>query len=131
MTAAALERVGAVARKWEAACRSLDSDRIVGCLGDNAVVWYNFQPGTKHDKAAYRDILETSKRTFYNQRYTGMRVHLHPGGFVEQATLEGDTTQGVVATPFLLVATVEGDKITRVEEYFDTSIMHQAGLANG
>ncbi|WP_068078060.1 nuclear transport factor 2 family protein [Novosphingobium lentum] len=131
MTQAALDRVGAVAKSWEAACRSLDNARIVDHLADHAVVWYNFQPDTEHPKDAYRGMLDASATTFSNQRYKDMRVHLHPGGFVEQATLVGDTAKGVIETPFLLVATVEGDKITRIAEYFDTTIMHQAGLAGG
>lgn len=131
MIGTALDTIAAVARNWEAACRSLDSDRILACLTEDATVWYNFQPREEHSRADYRAILENSKKTFYNQRYTKMRVHLHSGGFVEQATLEGDTANGVVETPFLLVATVRGDKIARVEEYFDTTIMHQARLGGG
>lgn len=130
MTQVALDRVAAVAKSWEAACRSLDNQQIVDHLSDDAVVWYNFQPDTEHSKAAYLGILETSANTFSNQRYDDMRVHLHPGGFVEQATLAGDTAKGVIEVPFLLIATVEGDKITRIAEYFDTTIMHKAGLAN-
>lgn len=129
MTEAAIDRVGAVAKSWEAACRSRDNRRIVDHLSDDAVVWYNFQPGTEHSKSAYLGILESSAKTFSNQRYDDMRVHLHPGGFVEQATLAGDTAKGVIEVPFLLIATVEGDKITRIAEYFDTTIMHKAGLA--
>lgn len=131
MTQAAIERVKTVAESWEAACRAHDNARIVEHLADDGVVWYNFQPDTEHPKAAYFDILESSAKTFSNQRYNDMRVHFHPGGFVEQATLVGDTANGVIETPFLLVATVEGDKITRIAEYFDTTIMHKAGLAGG
>jgi ketosteroid isomerase-like protein len=131
MTDATLDRIAVVARAWEAACRSLDSDRIVGCLAEEATVWYNFQPDQQHSPAEYRAILEHSKKTFYNQRYINMLVHLHPGGFVEQATLKGDTPNGVVETPFLLVATVKGDKITWIEEYFDTSIVQKTGARDG
>lgn len=131
MSADALARVEAVARSWEAACRSLDSDRILSNLADDAVVWYNFQPQNEVSKTDYRAYLEGSKQTFYNQRYEDFRVHYHPGGFVEQATLVGDTANGVVRTPFLLIATVKGDKITRVEEYFDSTIAHDAGLLGG
>ena len=131
MSTDSLERVSSVARNWEAACRSLDTEQILACLADDATVWYNFQPDVKHSKKAYGDLLEASKKTFYNQRYKDMRVHFHPGGFVEQATLEGDTANGVVETPLLLIATVEDDRITRIEEYFDSSIMHKAGLAGG
>lgn len=129
MNEADLERVGAVARSWEAACRSLDTDRIVEHLTQDAKVWYNFDPQSEHDRDAYRKILDDSGTSFRNQRYEDMRVHLHPGGFVEQATLVGETDKGEIATPFMVVATVEGDKIARIAEYFDTTIMHQAGLA--
>lgn len=129
MTQTALDRVAEVARSWEAACRSRDHERIVAHLAAEAVVWYNFQPGIEHSRSAYLGLLEASAKTFANPRYKEVRIHLHPGGFVEQATLEGDTANGVIETPFLLVATVEGDKITRIAEYFDTTIMQGVGLA--
>jgi ketosteroid isomerase-like protein len=128
MTQAALDAVAAVARSWEAACRALDSDRIVGHLANNAVVWFNYDPGTELDKAAYHARLEAARATFANQRYTDMRVHLHPGGFAQQATVESDTPAGVMATPFLLIATVEDGAITRIAEYSDTTGLHRAGL---
>lgn len=128
MTGPAMERVRAVASSWEAACLSGDTDRIVAHLADDAVVWYNFQPQVKYAPAAYRDLLELNKTAFANRRYKDRRVHLHPGGFVEQATLEGDTLAGVIETPFLLIATVDGDRITRIVQYFDTTVLHQAGL---
>lgn len=131
MTQAALERVSAVAASWEAACRARDNARIVAHLTDDAVVWYNFQPDVEHPRSAYFDILESSAKTFSSQCYEDMRVHVHPGGFVEQATLSGDTAKGVIKMPFLLVATIDGDKITRIAEYFDTTVMHKAGLGGG
>lgn len=130
MTQAALDRVAEVARSWEGACRSRDNARIVAHLAEDAVVWYNFQPGVEHSRSAYLGLLEASAKSFANRRYKDVRVHLHPGGFVEQATLEGDTAKGVIETPFLLVATVEGDRITRIAEYFDTTVLQAAGLAN-
>jgi ketosteroid isomerase-like protein len=129
MTQAALDSVATVARSWEAACRALDSDRIVSHLADHAVVWFNFDPATQLDKAAYRTRLDAGRETFANQRYKDMRVHLHPGGFAQQATLESDTPAGVIATPFLLIATVENGAITRIAEYSDTTALHHAGLA--
>lgn len=121
MSAQDLSAVAAVARSWEAACRSRDNARIVSHLSDDAVVWYNFEQ-VEHDPRAYRDILDASAVGFRNQVYRDMRVHLHAGGFVEQATLVGETDKGTVEIPFLLVATVEGDRILRIDEYFDTTI---------
>jgi len=124
-----IERVRALAERWEAACRSRDTDRIAAHLAQEAVIWYNFQPGTEHAKADYLARLAASAATLANARYTDLRVHLHPGGFALQATLAGDTPTGALATPFLLVATVAGDKITRIDHYFDTTGVDQAGLA--
>src|SRR3546814_1110267 len=86
----------AVAKSWESACRSLDVDRILSHLSEDATVWYNFDPETVHDRNAYRAILDNSAKGFRNQQYKDMRVHYHPGGFVEQATLQGDTDNGVI-----------------------------------
>ena len=116
-----LDEVAAVAQSWEAACRSLDNARIVAHLADDATIWYNFDKDKQHSPAGYKAILDQSMKQFWNQKYQDLRVHLHPGGFVEQATLVGETADGVVATPFLLVASVANGKITRIEEYFDTS----------
>ena len=116
-----IEAIAAVARSWEEACRSADNARIVAHLSDDATVWYNFDRDKQHDPAAYKAILDQSVTQFWHQHYKDLRVHLHPGGFVEQATLVGETQGGVVETPFLLVAAVANGKITRIEEYFDTT----------
>lgn len=117
-----LDRVAAVAKSWEAACRSTDNERIIAHLAENATVWYNYEQ-VDHNREAYRFILDSSATIFRNQTYKDMRVHLHPDGFVEQATLVGETDKGMVETPFLLVATVRGDRIARIAEYFDTTAM--------
>lgn len=118
-----LAEIAAVASSWEASCRSLDVARIISHLAESATVWYNFDKDKQHDRAAYQLILEESSRHFWNQKYVDLRVYLHPAGFVEQATLVGETANGVVATPFLLVAAVADGKIIRIEEYFDTKAM--------
>jgi ketosteroid isomerase-like protein len=115
-----LSAVSAVARRWEVACVSADTESIVSLLSEDAAVWYNFER-VEHGRKAYAAILDASRLTFRNARYRDFRVLLHPGGFVEQATLEGDTDAGVMTTPFCLVATVAGGRITRIEEYFDTT----------
>ena len=117
------EDIAALAKSWEAACRACDPERIVSHLSDDAKVWYNFDKAVEHDREAYRAILVNSAAGFRNQEYKDMRVHLHEGGFVEQATLVGETDKGVIETPFLLVATVKSGKITRIDEYFDSTIM--------
>jgi ketosteroid isomerase-like protein len=120
------DRLAAVAKRWETACRSGDAAAIVALLSNDAKVWYNFE-GVEHDRERYRAILEASYATFKNPQYKDFRVMLHPGGFVEQATLEGHTDKGPISTPFCLVATVVGDQITRLEEYFDSTIMRELG----
>ena len=119
-----LSAVAAVARSWEEACRSGVTERIVAHLSDDATVWFNFEQ-VDHDRDGYRAILDASRKTFLNAGYDDFRVLTHPGGFVEQATLRGDTPSGRIETPFLLVATVTGDRISRIEEYFDSTIMRE------
>lgn len=109
------------AERWEAACRTGDPDTIAALLSDDAVVWYNHER-VEHGRDAYRAILADSARNFRNPRYRDFRLSLHPGGFVEQATLVGDTDDGAVATPFCLFATVTNGLITRLDEYFDTAM---------
>jgi ketosteroid isomerase-like protein len=121
MRSSELSRIAGIARRWEEACRSTDNTRIIDQLSQDAVVWYNFNKTVLHDRAAYRVILDEGAKGFRKQRYKDFRVHLHENGFVEQATLVGETDRGEVETPFLLVATVKGDKISRIEEYFDTT----------
>lgn len=131
MTAGSVEAVAAVAQAWETACRSGDTARIIDQLSDDAAIWYNFEQHVEYDRNAYAAILNESVPRFRNRHYRDLRFHFHPGGFVEQATLVGETDNGLVETPFLLVATVLDGKIAHIAEYFDTTIMHRAGLANG
>ncbi len=122
MNASALDDIIDLSRRWEAACRSCVTDDIVGMLSDDAVVWYNYE-GVEHDRDAYRATLDSSRTSFRNVQYRDVRVMHHAGGFVEQATLVGDTDSGPIETPFLLIATVRDGKIARLDEYFDSTIM--------
>lgn len=112
----------AIAADWQAACASFDTDRIVGLLADDALVWFNFER-VEHDRAGYRAMLERGGQVLADRRYEEVRIHLHPGGFVEQATLVGHTADGETRVPFLLVATVRDGRISRLEEYLDGSLM--------
>lgn len=120
MSADALARVAEVARSWEAACRSTVPDRIVEHLSEDAVVWYNFDKERWHSRSAYKAILEESLKSFWDQQYEDVRITVHAGGFIEQATISGTTPIGTVQASFLLVAEVSGDQITKIEEYIDT-----------
>lgn len=123
-------RIAALAKSWEQACRSGDTGRIVAHLSNDATVWYNFEQ-VDHDRDAYRAILDASKTSFRNPTYKDFRVSTHASGFVEQATLVGETDHGIVETPFLLITEVADNKITRIEEYFDTTVMKKQPGADG
>jgi ketosteroid isomerase-like protein len=114
--------VAAVAQRWEAACRAGDPAGIVALLSDDAKVWFNYQ-GIDLDRAAYRKLLEESSKSFSKRAYRDFRVLRHPGGFVEQATLEGELAGRPVSAPFCLFATVVDGKITRLDEYFDSATL--------
>src|SRR3546814_17711086 len=80
--------VQAVAKSWESACRSLDVDRILSHLSEDATVWYNFDPETVHDRNAYREILDNSTKVFHNQPYQHLLLQYHPGAFEQPAMLQ-------------------------------------------
>jgi ketosteroid isomerase-like protein len=117
------DAVAQVAKRWEMACRSGDAAAITALLSEDATVWYNYAADVVHDRAGYRAILEDSYKSFRNPKYRDFRVTLHPAGFIEQATLEGETDEGRISAPFCLFATVRDGEITCIEEYFDSATL--------
>jgi ketosteroid isomerase-like protein len=118
-----VDAVARVAKRWEFTCRSGDARAITALLSEDATVWYNYAADVTHDRAGYRAILEDSYKSFRNPEYRDFRVTVHPGGFIEQATLEGETDEGRISAPFCLFATVRDGEITRIEEYFDSAAL--------
>lgn len=55
--------------------------------------------------------------------YADRRLNVFPGGFVQQHVLTGTRTHDgvVVRLPCAIVCRVEGGKITRLDEYFDSA----------
>lgn len=129
MTGRDTSAVAAVAKRWEQACRSGDAEAIVALLSEDATVWYNYAPDVVQDRAGYRAILEDSYKSFRTPKYLDFRVTFHRDGFIEQATLEGETDAGPISAPFCLFATVRDGQITRIEEYFDSAALRPAGQA--
>lgn len=58
-----------------------------------------------------------------DRRYADRRVNVFPGGFVQQHVLEGERTHdGVrVRLPCAIICNVDGGRITRLDEYFDSA----------
>jgi hypothetical protein len=52
--------------------------------------------------------------------YTEIRRFLAPAGFVQQHVLTGKAKAGPVCIPAMIRFTVDGGRITRLEEYLDT-----------
>jgi ketosteroid isomerase-like protein len=48
---------------------------------------------------------------------------VHADGFVEQATMEGETPEGPLAAPFCRIAALKDGKICRIDEYFDSTTL--------
>jgi ketosteroid isomerase-like protein len=57
------------------------------------------------------------------REYADRRLTVFPGGFVQQHVLKGVRTHdgGAVRLPCAIVCKVEGGKITRLDEYFDSA----------
>ncbi|HXN87065.1 MAG TPA: nuclear transport factor 2 family protein [Candidatus Binataceae bacterium] len=54
-------------------------------------------------------------------KYTEVRRQPTPSGFVQQHVLRGRFKDKELALPACIVATVEGGKITRLDEYLDSA----------
>ena len=60
------------------------------------------------------------------RRYTDRRIKVFDGGFVEQHVLKGRLSNGqAFRLPACIICTVEGDRITRIDEYLDMATIQK------
>jgi ketosteroid isomerase-like protein len=87
----------------------------------DAVIWHNLDGAEQ----AVDDNLRTLGwvvRHVAGLRYDDVRREPTPTGFVQQHVLRGTAPGGQdLAVPACLVVTIEGDRITRIDEYLDSA----------
>jgi ketosteroid isomerase-like protein len=107
------------------------ADRLVAAIGaadeaglreiysPDARIWHNFD---QKDQTVDENLstLQDLHRRLDGLSYTQVRRFLAPGGFVQQHVLTGQAKAGPLCMPAMIRFTVEGGRITRLEEYLDT-----------
>jgi ketosteroid isomerase-like protein len=98
-----------------------DVDGVAACYGPDLVVWHNFD-GLEQSRADNLKTLAGLIERISERRYQDRRLSVFDGGFVQQHVLTGVRRDGVrVSLPGVLVGTVRGGKIARLDEYLDSA----------
>lgn len=114
-----VEDVRNVAERWLPAF--LAGERADASLyADRVVTWHNI--------GEHETVLEAppsaarARRAIPDLHHEDVRLHVHDGGFVLQATAVGTAPDGTaIRVPSCLVVTVEDGRIARFEEYADSA----------
>ena len=104
-----------------AAIQQGDVDAVAALYADDAVIWHNFD-GIEQPRDANLVVLAWMTANVDDLRYDDIQRHDFDGGFVQQHVLRGTTKTGAaLEVPSCLNVQVEGDRITRIDEYLDTA----------
>lgn len=107
-----------------------DVDGVQACYSPEITVWANFD-GKARDLDGSLKLLSTLVRSTSERRYEIGRREEIVGGVLQQHVLHGTVTKTgkSFALPACLVITVDGDRISRVDEYLDPAAMAPAYVA--
>ncbi|MFV0523607.1 MAG: nuclear transport factor 2 family protein [Acidimicrobiales bacterium] len=97
-----------------------DPDAVRTIYHPDARIWHNFDQVEQTVEENLRTLTWMLER-LPERRYEQIVRWPIDGGMVQQHVLRGTTSAGVaVDMPACLIAYVDGDRITRIEEYVDT-----------
>jgi len=110
----------AVAERFFRAVEDGDVQAIRAIYAPDARIWHN------HDRLEQTvdenlRVLGWVAKNLTNRRYRVQRRVAIPGGFMQQHVLEAETAGGPFSMPACVVCEVQGDRITRLEEYLDSA----------
>jgi ketosteroid isomerase-like protein len=110
-----------VAADFVAALAGPDVGALRALLTPDAAFWVNI--GSRSFSAEERfGLLEKERSHLRTLAFEEVRTHATPAGFVVQLTTVATTTDGAdLRIPICLVATTDGDRVRRVEEYADSA----------
>jgi ketosteroid isomerase-like protein len=117
--------IGALAKRFFDAVEAGDIDALYDCYAPNAEIWHNTD-GAVQSREENAATLKGFVARISNRVYAERRLHVFPGGFVQQHELRGVRADGAaVRLPACLVCAVEDGRITRLDEYFDSAQVAQ------
>lgn len=108
-----------------------DVDGVRACYSPAITVWANFD-GQARDLDGSLKLLNSLVRSTSERRYEIVRREEIVSGVLQQHVLHGTVakTGKTFAMPACLVVTVDGDRITRIDEYLDPAAMGPAYAAD-
>jgi ketosteroid isomerase-like protein len=118
-----------LAERLIAAVTAGDVEGVRACYAPDIVVWHN-SDGVEQSADENLRVLGWVIENIRDLRYEDIRRQRTPTGFVEQHVLHGTAPNGAqLSIPACLVGTVVDGRITRLDEYLDST--HLAPLARG
>ncbi len=115
-----VKEIEALAKRFFDSIERGSIDAVLGIYAPNAVIWHNTdsQETTPAENAA---VLADFIERISERRYENRRLDVFPGGFVHQHVLTGVRRDGRrLRLQACLICRVEGGRITRLDEYFDS-----------
>lgn len=115
------EETAALAKRFFDAVEAGDIDTVYASYAPEAKIWHNTD-GLEQSREDNAAVLRDFVRRIPSRTYADRRLKVFEGGFVHQHTLRGVRADGVsVSLTACIVCAVEGGRITRLDEYFDSA----------
>jgi ketosteroid isomerase-like protein len=110
-----------LADRFFAAIAAGDMDAVRAIYAPDAVVWHNYD-GVEQTLDQNLRVLQWVVDTLADRAYEDVRRQMTPTGFVQQHVLRFTRADGTrQEIPACIVATCDGDRITRIDEYLDSA----------
>jgi len=110
-----------VADRIFAAIEAGDAAAVAAIYADDIVVWHS-NDGIEQTKEQNLRVLDWLVRHTTSREYRSIRRYEIDGGFVQQHDLHVELPDGRAADlPACIVVKVSDDRITRIDEYIDSS----------
>jgi ketosteroid isomerase-like protein len=114
--------IRAMAKRFFDAIEAGEIETMRATFTPDAEIWHNTDETiVTRDQTA--QTLTGMVARIKDREYADRQLTAFPGGFVQQHVLKGRRVQddGEVRLPCAIICKVEGGKITRLDEYFDSA----------
>ena len=102
-----------------AAIVATDVDALRRVYAPDVVIWHNFDQ-VEQTLDQNLKVMHWMGKVMADKSYDDIRRQPTPTGYVQQHVLRGTATDGTkVEMPACLIVTIEGERITRLDEYLD------------
>lgn len=109
-----------------AAIKAGDAEAVGGIYADHVVIWHNTD-GIEQTKEQNLRVLAWLIRSTTRREYRSIRRFEIDGGFVQQHDLHVELPDASSAVlPACVVVSVDGGRITRIDEYLDGAAANAA-----